>query len=137
MAKRTTVKERLMIQSDGHVIHKKGAVSEHVDSEWDICSDTIDALGRRHLILEEKDLSPYYTKVDKAVELILQKLGEGESKTTKGLLQDVLRDYTEKAVDDVIKKLEQGKPAKIREGCYKLLIGDGRRRNSIELMLRE
>lgn len=108
----------------------------HIAKEYDIVQD-VTAEGVRTIVLRERDLTAYRAKVDEAVDLLLERLDEADSRTTRGLLRDVLGDYEERRLDEIIRKARSGWPVKVREGCFKILIGDGRRKSGIEIMLRE
>ena len=41
------------------------------------------------------------------------------------------------SIQDIYDKLRSGMPAKAKEGCFKLVIGDGRAKDSREIMLRD
>jgi hypothetical protein len=109
----------------------------HIDKEYDILKDETSPEGVRTIVLRERDLTAFKEKAARITDLLLEKIGESDSKAMRGLLCDILGDFTEKHLDEIEWKLGRGAPVKIREGCYKILIGDGRRKNSVEIMLRE
>jgi hypothetical protein len=90
----------------------------------------------RTIVLKEKGIEEYKDKVDEIVALMMKKMGE-TSKTVEGLLKDALIDYQPKYLDKLLKMLQKGEPVKVKEGCFKVIIGDGRRKNSEQIMLRE
>ena len=109
----------------------------HIDKEYDILQDdTVE--GVRTIVLKERDLAAHLTRVRELSDAIAEKLGEGESKVVKGLLCDVLKDYEVKNFDQLYRQvMVQGEPVKSREGCFKVIVGDGRRKGSQHIMLRE
>lgn len=111
--------------------------SPHIDKEYEILEDKLEG-DIRTIILKERDLKPYWNKVQKLVDIIADKMGEGESKAFKGLLFDALKDFEEKHFEKLYKQVTEGeRPVKVREGCFKLIVGDGRRGDSWHIMLRE
>jgi len=54
------------------------------------------------------------------------------------ILFDVLKAYEDKEVDRLYRYVvELDEPVKPREGCYKVIVGDGRRKDSFHIMMRE
>ena len=110
--------------------------TRHIDKEYAIVSDLINDNGERVIILKEKDLTGFYDKISELVNLIMASLGE-TSPVLKGLLNDYFHEHREKTIENIIRKLNKGASVKAKEGCFKIIIGDGRRKNSEEIMLRE
>lgn len=68
----------------------------------------------------------------------MEKLGEPTSRTLKKLLSDVFFDYFPEAIERLYNKIvEKGVRVKEKEGCLKLVIGDGRCKDSEEIMFRD
>ena len=107
----------------------------HVDKEYTVLKDETFA-GTRTIVLQERDPEPFLEKVKSAADMIAERIGEGQSKTMRNLLVDVLTDYDEKSLDRVLRRLARGDKVSTREGCFKILVGDGRRRNCEEIMIR-
>ena len=128
--------ESISLYRKGQALTGKGD-APHVDKEYTIFKDqTVE--GVRTIVLQEKDLAPFREKARKLAEVMAEMIGEGESKVVKELLLDVLKDYEEKKLDELYKRVvERGEPVKAQEGCYKLIVGDGRTRKSEHIMLRE
>ena len=129
-------KESITFYRDGSAMMGKHP-GTHIDKEYDVVQDQTDETGVRTIVLQERDLAPLRRKARKLADAIAAKLGEGDSTTVKGLLYDVFTDYHEKTMDKLLRMIAAGKPVKVREGCFKVVIGDGRKRNSGVIMLRE
>jgi hypothetical protein len=130
------IKVGFSIYGDGTVYQSKGR-SEHIDKEYSLIEDNTDKAGRRTIILQEKDLTLQKEKARKLANLIADRIGEGSSKTFKEMLYDIFKDYYEKTLDKLVKRVEKGEPVKVKEGCFKILIGDGRTKKSECIMLRD
>ena len=109
----------------------------HIEKEYNVVRDETDEEGMRTIVLQEKDLTPLREKARKLADVVAANIGEGDSKILRELLFDVFKDYYEKTIDKLLKMIAEGKPVKVREGCFKVIIGDGRRKNSEEIMLRD
>ena len=110
--------------------------STHIEKEYNVLKDeTLE--GMRTIVLQEKDLSIQHEKARKLADTIAEEVGEGKSKAFKGMLFDIFRDYYEKTIDKLLKMIERGESVKVKEGCFKVIIGDGRKNSSEEIMLRE
>ena len=128
-------KESISLYKDRALLGK--GRSPHIDKEYEILEDKQEG-DVRTIILKEKDLKPYWERVQKLVDIMADKLGEGESKAFKGLLFDALKDFEEKPFDKLYRQVVEGeRPVKVREGCFKLIVGDGRKGDSWHIMLRE
>ena len=129
-------KESITFYRDGSAMMGK-LPGTHIDKEYDVVQDQTDGVGIRTIVLREKDLAPVREKARKLADVIAAKIGESGSATVKDLLFDVFRDYDEKTIDKLLKSIAAGQPVKVREGCFKVVIGDGRRKDRDEIMLRE
>lgn len=110
----------------------------HIDKEYHIESDVALPSGLRTIVLQEKDLTEHKEKVSKLIDALLEKMGEGESKVMKKLLFDVLRDYNQRDIDRMYKRVVEGKAAvSVSDRCFHILIGDGRKRRHDEIVIRE
>lgn len=128
-------KENLSIYKD-EVLGTKG-ISKHI-YYFDLVSDETTEDGRRVIVLKPTDKSEHLKFCRDLADNMVEALGEGDNKLLRKMLYDTLRDYNEKDIKDmrdmvVLKK----SPVKYREGCFKLIIGDGRRKDSHEIMLVE
>ena len=128
--------ESISLYRKGQALTGKGD-SPHIDKEYMILKDET-AEGVRTIMLQEKDLTQFREKARKLAGVLAERIGEGESNVVKELLFDVLKDYEERKLDELYRQVvEKGEPVKAKEGCYKLIVGDGRTRKSEHIMLRE
>jgi len=108
----------------------------HLIGDYDIVSDATDAEGNRIITLKPHDLSGHLKNLDKLVDLLSKKL-DPDSKLFPKLLRDTLVDYSEKDIERMLNKVEKKKEkVSAQEGCFKIYIGDGRRKKSEEIMIR-
>ena len=129
-------KQNMTFYRDGTVLMSK-CPGTHVDTEYDVVRDETDEAGVRTIVLREKDVTVLRDKARRLATAIAEKIGEADSAVVHGLLFDVFKDYHERDMDRLLKMVATGQPVKVREGCFKVVIGDGRRRTSAEVMLRE
>ena len=110
----------------------------HSARDYIVEKDEIGKEGKRVLVLAPRPMEDIIQKRKEVVQTILKKLGESRSKTLKKLLTDVFSDYFPESIerlhDSIVAK---DKPVKQVEGCFKLIVGDGRRKDSEEIMLRD
>jgi hypothetical protein len=109
--------------------------SGHITAEYKIEKDEKDKDGTRTIVLKPVDLSEHKARVEELVNLIADTLDESKSKNFKAILIDTLGDYETEHIENLIKKIKGGKPVKSKEGCFKIIIGDGRKKHSNEIML--
>lgn len=108
----------------------------HLTGDFDILSDKVDSEGNRIITLKPHDLSEHKRKLAKLVELLVHEL-DPKSKLLPKLLLDTLIDFPEDAIARMLNKVEKGKEkVTATEGCFKIYIGDGRRKSSEEIMVR-
>jgi len=107
----------------------------HVTGEYKIERDERTEDGTRTIVLKPIDLTERRIKVKKLVNLIADALGESKSKNFMAILTDTLKDYELNNIEKLIAKIERGQPVKSKEGCFKIVIGDGRKKHSDEIML--
>jgi hypothetical protein len=123
--------ENFALQKDKYgkliAIYSKGT-SSHIDGEFEVLEDVTTEDGLRKITLKKKDLAVQRQKLDKLVTSLLKALHEEDSKLAKDILEDHLRDYEEKSIDKMQKMVDEGKPVKKREGCFNIIIGDGRKK---------
>lgn len=128
--------ETFSIYTKGHVLLSKGG--GHVDKELDVLSDTTTEDGIRTLVIKPADVSKAQSEISELVELIAERLGEKESKHFKEILRDSLKDCRNSDITRMLKKVRVGKePIKAHKGCYRVLIGDGRSKNSDFIRIRD
>lgn len=119
--------------------HKKvfttKGTSRHIN-EYDIVSDIVDRDGVRTIVIKPSDKTEHLRLCNELADKMVIRLGEGQNKLLRKMLFDTLRDYGDEDVKDMHKQVVLGEaPVKHREGCFKLIIGDGRRKNHHEIML--
>ena len=129
-------KENMSFYGDKKAIATVG-ISKHLH-EYDIVSEKTDDDGTRTIIIKPTDKTEFLRLVNELADKMVEKLGEGENKLLRKMLYDTLRDYEDKEIVKMHRKVVLGEmPVKYKEGCFKLIIGDGRRKNSHEIMLIE
>jgi len=129
------IKEGFSIYRDGTVYQSRGR-SDHIDKEYNLLKDE-SFEGVRTIVLQEKDLTTQREKARKLADLMADKIGEGGSKALKEMLYDIFKDYFEENLDKLIRRIEKGEPVRAKEGCFKIVVGDGRTKKSEHIMLRE
>lgn len=111
----------------------------HLEKEYNIVADVTDKDGVRTVVLKLKDLSELVAKKKELVEVVAKALGEGRSKVFKEILLDSLGDYKSKDIERIHRKLvieKRDLPIKAVKGCYEVIIGDGRRKDSDIISIR-
>lgn len=136
MSKNPKMKEKLGVYDNNKVVSFKGE-GRHVSKHFKIISDR-SAGKKRFIVLEEMDRTEIETKKKELLEAILINMGDEKNKTVRALITDVLNDYTDESVTDlhdrvVVKKQK----VQAKEGCFKLVIGDGRSKKRKEIMIRD
>ena len=118
-------------------IYATRGISKHVN-EYDIVSDVTSEDDIRTIVIKPSDKTEHLRLCAELANKLVEKLGEGENKLLRTMLLDTLRDYKDKDIQDMHKKVVLGKaPVKYREGCFKIIIGDGRKANHHAIMLIE
>jgi len=108
----------------------------HFDRYYKIVSDKTKG-SKRILILELQDRKEIERKKREIIETIA-KATKDNSETFKALLDDALSDYIDSAILEMHARVVKKKqPVKVKEGCFKIVVGDGRKKNHGEIMLRE
>ncbi len=126
--------ENLSFYRNKKAMGTKG-VSRHIN-EYDIASDVTNEEGVRTIVMKPADKTEHLKLCDELANKMVEKLGGGDNKLLRTMLFDTLRDYGEKDVKSMHKMVVLGKaPVKHREGCFKIVIGDGRKKSSHEIML--
>ena len=111
----------------------------HIKEEYDLLRDESGPDGTRTIILKKKDLPEIQRMRDELVEKLCEKLGEPkESKMIRKIILDALKDYNLTSLKRIYNKVVLGEvPVKARPGCFEIIIGDGRKKNSDIIQLRE
>ncbi len=108
----------------------------HFDRHYKIVSDRSKG-KKRTLVLELQDRKEMERKKREIIETIA-KATKDNSETFKALLNDALSDYIDSAISEMhARVVEKKQPVKVQEGCFKIVVGDGRKKNHGEIMLRE
>ncbi len=125
-------------------ISRKGTAYSNLEGErhsvadYIVDSDETKEDGKRVLVLAPRPMEDTSQKTKELVRVMLKRLGEPRSRTLKRLLSDVFVDYFPEAIERLYDKIVvKGEPVKEKEGCFRLIVGDGRRRESEEIMLRD
>ena len=109
----------------------------HIDEEYELVED-VTAGDERTIRLKRKDRTEELNDKKKLVALLAGKLGEPSTGLFAKLLADTMLDYRSSDVSKMIKAVESGKPvSKAPTHCFRLHIGDGRKKNSFTLALRD
>ena len=132
-------KEYLTLYSKGlATFHKIGRdeEAEMHGADYSIIKDEISPDDTRTIVVKKRDATERQRKLNKIIETILKQLGEGESNLLRKLLKDATLDYYDETIDELYEDVvTKGKPVKAREGCFKIIVGDGRRRRHHEIQL--
>lgn len=129
-------RENFSLYRDKKILAIKGS-SKHL-IEYDVVSDETNQEGIRTIVIKPSDKTEHLKVCKELADKMVARLGEGENKLLRTMLFDTLRDYKEKDVIDMHKKVVMGgAPVKHRESCFKIIIGDGRKRGHHEIQLIE
>ena len=110
----------------------------HVDTEYEIIGDEVAESGERLIRLKKKDVTEEIRKKKDLVTKVCESVGETSTGMFSKVLADTFLDYDEKSVDRMLKALERGEPVKkAARHCFRLYIGDGRKRRSQLIEIRE
>lgn len=112
----------------------------HLEKEFDILSDTVGEDGVRTITIKPKDLAELNKLRKELVEAIAKKLGEAGSRTFKRILSDTLREYRDSDIKRMHSQLVVAKvkpTVKATRSCFEIIIGDGRKKNSHIIRIRE
>lgn len=109
----------------------------HIDKEYQLIEDTLGEDGTRTIILKPKDMMEFKAKIDKLVDLLLEKMGEPKTGQFAKLLKDTLRDYRENNIDKLIAKVEKGEKVSTSDRCFHVIVGDGRRKGADLITIRD
>ena len=130
------VKESISFYRSG-VAYAAKEEGGHLTGQYDIQRDEVAEDGTRTIVLKPHDLTEFNAKLERLVELLMVQLKESKSSMGAKILKDTLIDYEEEDIDRMLKKMEGGKDkVTAQEGCFKIYIGDGRKKGSEEIMLR-
>lgn len=108
----------------------------HFDRHYKIVSDKAKG-SKRVLVLELQDQKEIERKKREIIDAIAKSVGD-TGKQFKAIMHDTLNDYTDPAITEMYDKIIKKKqPVKVKEGCFKIVVGDGRKKNHSEIMLRD
>lgn len=130
------IKESIALLRKG-VAYASKREGGHITGDYDILKDeTVE--GVRTIVLKERDRKEFIQKVKELSKVLAEKLGEGESKTLTKILEDVFIDYEDEHLYKLHKRVVEGKePVKAREGCFHIIVGDGRKNSSEIIDIRD
>jgi len=129
------IKETISIHRSGLTFTRKGDTSAHISGEYSSAQEVRED-GTRIITLTPLDTQTTKDRIKAITETILEALGEEDSKAMRGLLLDHLREYWDDIIEDMYKKVVLNREeVKLREGCFKIIIGDGRRKDHNEIQL--
>ena len=93
--------------------------------------------GDRIIILRERDMTAYKKKITHVTNLLMKAIGSKDA-TLRGYLRDTIGEYLPKELEIIRSKIEDdGEVVKPKEGCFKLVIGDGRKKGHYEIPMRD
>lgn len=135
-------KEGMFFLTNGRVITAAGtgrgkeSVGHYTESHT-LVSDKVDRSGVRTIVMKAMDRKGIEKRKQELVNAIAKAVKD-ESEIFKQLLADVFAtdwdSRVERLYDAVVLK---GKKVSFREGCFKILVGDGRKKKGMEVMLRK
>lgn len=116
----------------------KGYAARHVNEEYDIVSDETTQGGERTITLKKRDLTQETDDKKRLVSMICKKIGETPNGMFSKLLYDAIIDYPYAHIRKLIKAIEIGKPISAKPThCFRLHVGDGRKKGSFTIALRD
>lgn len=142
MPKRT---EEILLTDVGVVVTgkaaKPGKKIRHMSESHRLVSDSTAPDGTRTIVIKkisQEEDAKFKKMKDELIKVIAEQNGEEASKSFKKLLEDVFSDNWRAHIVELHRMVVVDKqPAKVREGCFKIVIGDGRKKSSKEIMIRD
>ena len=126
IGKATAPGKRIRHHEENHIL-----VSDRMDTHTGIRTISIKQVSN-----EEK--AKFQALKKELINVLAEKSGEAGSPSFKKILDDVLSDNWHAHIRDLYRMVvKEGKSVKVKEGCFKIVIGDGRRKSSKEIMIRE
>jgi len=130
-------RESISLYRSGKALASKRA-GGHITGDYEIIEDSVSEGDVRTIKLKPRDKKEFLAQMKELIELLLDKLGETESKAFRRLLEDTLIDYDDESIMSMLKDMKEGKkPVKTSKGCFDIIIGDGRRKNTNRIIIRE
>jgi len=109
----------------------------HIEKEYDLITDEVDENGVRVIRMKPKVSTELAKLRNELADKIMEKLGE-TSKMLRKLLLDTLNDYNDASIKRMHRKVVLGiAPVKATKGCFEIIIGDGRKKSSDTIRIRE
>jgi len=111
----------------------------HIEREYNIVSDAVGEDGCRTIVLKPRDMTTLKKAKQELASEICRRLNETGT-VFKKILMDTLKDYKEADILQMHKRLlldEKPPPVKATPGCFKIILGDGRKKNSHHISIRE
>jgi len=111
---------------------------DNYDVEYEVLQNDLDSEGVRIIKLKKVDPKERAKKLKSLVDVIAERLGEGNSKAFKGILKDAMGDYWTETLDRLYGKIvTEGEKVTARPGCFEVTVGDRRKRSAESIALRE
>ncbi len=129
-------KENMSFYPKGKVFSAKGR-GTHITNEYQLIGDEVSVDGNRIIKLKLIDQTEHLQHCSDLANKLVVQLGEPVSSLLRTVIYDSLRDFLETDILDMLKQIGKGEQVKKREGCFKLIIGDGRKKRHHEIMLSE
>lgn len=112
-------------------------VDHHTEQQFTVVGDELQEGGMRVLHLAPRDQTKREKQVAEIIDKVCGSIKDG-SETMRALLADVLITQWDEAIDDLHQRIfAKGAKIKAQPGCFKIIVGDGRKKDHRELMLRD
>ena len=124
-------KETLEITQSGKAVSMQNEDGE-IKTEYEIISDETNDVGERTIKIKPSSRNTEIKrKRNELVDILLQKLGESDSKAFSMLLENTIKQYGYDVIEELhMRVVAQQQPVKAKKGCFELVIGKGRGRFS-------
>lgn len=107
----------------------------HITGEYKIEQDAVDKDGTRTIVLKPVDKTEFLKRVKELAGLLAEKMGEPKTGMFAKLVEDALIDVKDEDVERMLKRVGEGEKVS-RAHCFRLYVGDGRKKNCDLLELR-
>lgn len=109
----------------------------HAVKDYDVVSDETSKEGVRTIVLKPSTLTPERDRlVEENTDMIMKSLKDS-SPTLRGIIFDTVKNGTLNNLRKLNKMLKSGKKVSTSSGCFRLYVGDGRKKNSVALVIKD
>lgn len=137
--------EQILLTDIGVVAIGKAAAPgkriRHSKEDHRLISDTTLPDGTRTIVIKkisQAEEDKFQKMKTELIQKIAEQTGEASSKSFKTLLEDVFSDNWRAHIEELHQMVcVDGKQVKVKEGCFKIVVGDGRKKSSKEIMIRD